>query len=54
MKVVTASAYVQVRLWLGLLEKSDFYSPARYVKSLMKSLRLHIIVVEPSQTKVHV
>jgi len=49
MKIETLSDYVQVGLRLGLyLKKLLFYFPARYVKSLMKTLRLHIFVIEPS------
>jgi len=33
---------------MGQLEKSVLFCfPTRYVKSLMKTLRLHIIVIEP-------
>jgi len=38
-----------VGLRLGpYLKKLLLYSPARYVKSLMKTLWLHIFVIEPS------
>ena len=30
--------------------KNVFYSPAKYVKSLMKTLRLHIFAMEPSHS----
>jgi len=46
MKVETLSDNVRVKFWL--LAKAVFYLPAS-VKSLMKTLRLRIFVIEPSQ-----
>jgi len=44
MKVETLSDYVQVGLWLSLLENTVFDSATRYLKSLMKTLmHLHHI-----------
>jgi len=51
MKVERLSDYAQVGLWLSLLENTVFDSAARYLKPLMKRLRLHRFVIEPSQTQ---
>jgi len=51
MKAETLSDYVQVRLWLSLLENTVFDSAARYLKSLMKTIRLHRFVVKAPQTQ---
>jgi len=50
MKVEILSDYVQVGLCL-FKKECYFYSLARYVKSLIKTLKLHICVIEPSQAE---
>jgi len=40
MKVEPLSDYIQIGLWLDVLS-----SPARYAKSLMKMLKLHIFLI---------